>query len=112
MDWTLDLDQDLDLDTGPDLELDNFVPDKLKSVDVNDVLPLPDISKFARDFKLTPEAVNILTGLLVGYRDIVSLFSNSLLRCSTSSRPTSILPKIISSSTHRFIHIAMLLSEI
>ena len=24
MDWTLDLDQDLDLDTGPDLELDNF----------------------------------------------------------------------------------------
>ena len=24
MDWTLDLDQDLDLDLGPDLELDNF----------------------------------------------------------------------------------------
>ena len=23
MDWTLDLDQDLDLDLGPDLELDN-----------------------------------------------------------------------------------------
>ena len=42
----------------------------------------------------------------------VSLFSNSLLRYSTSSRPTSIVPKIISSSTHRFIHIAMWLSEI
>ena len=49
----------------------NFVPDKLKYVDVNDVLPLPDISKFVRDFKLTPEAVNILTGLLVGYRELV-----------------------------------------
>ena len=24
MDWTLDLDQDLDLDLGPDLELDNI----------------------------------------------------------------------------------------
>ena len=51
----------------------NFVPDKLKYVDVNDVLPLPDISKFVRDFKLTPdpEAVNILIGLLVGYRELV-----------------------------------------
>ena len=41
------------------------------SFDVNDVLPLPDISKFVRDFKLTPEAVNIMTGLLVSYRELV-----------------------------------------
>ena len=34
----------------------------------------------------------------------VSLFSNSMLRCSTSSLPTSILPKIISSSTQIYSH--------